>query len=606
MLVNKFFVSCFTPSFQNSIKFCSFFLVFNATLNQVSFAQNKIIQFIQQGNYEKASEQIFKKQNRFSSDALLNFSAANFYSYADHPRFNIDSAWFYIMRSDSFLKNEANPKMIKKWKSNGFRPYTLKRLSRNVAQKAFARAEEKNQAETWEYFIANYYQSDWINLAIEKRNALAFKAAQENFTYNSFKEFMEKYPNSSQVHEARQLYDKLLYQTKTQKNTWQAYKKFTEQYPESPYFDEAHLQYQQLIFEEYAESGLLQKFIEFEQNYPDNPNIPAIQDSIYAYSILKGHPKEFLFFSQKFPHNQNAAIARKKYYLLLTADFSIHSIQKFKFEHPDFIKQKLLSEDLKLSQLLLEVFESESGLFGYKNQTDNTIVIPANYFEAADFSGRNAWVSDSSCEAECRYLYINKNGNRITQNYYHEAGDFKLGYALVAKGNCAEGDCLFGLIDQEGNEVVPTIYEELYEPSDNYLLLAKNKDAKYGFISAVGKTIISFQYKDALSFSEGLAPVTTDSLWQYIDENGNAVISSVYYKAGKFSEGLAPAAKFENLWGYIDYTGAWIIPPQYYFAGSFENGIAKVIVKEKNKKGLIINVQKSINKQGKIAPENIK
>ena len=56
--------------------------------------------------------------------------------------------------------------------------------------------------------------------------------------------------------------------------------------------------------------------------------------------------------------------------------------------------------------------------------------------------------------------------------------------------------------------------------------------------------MITPQYEDADSFSEGLAAVKKDGKWGYIDETGKTVIPFEYDYAFPFSEGLAVVAKY--------------------------------------------------------------
>jgi hypothetical protein len=92
--------------------------------------------------------------------------------------------------------------------------------------------------------------------------------------------------------------------------------------------------------------------------------------------------------------------------------------------------------------------------------------------------------------------------------------------------------------------------------------------------------------------------VLKDSLWGFIDVNGNYLIPPQFSKAGSFAEGIAPAADNTGLWGYIDIAGKWLITPKFHFANSFESGKAIVLVKEKNKKGIEITLEKIIDKTG--------
>ena len=61
----------------------------------------------------------------------------------------------------------------------------------------------------------------------------------------------------------------------------------------------------------------------------------------------------------------------------------------------------------------------------------------------------------------------------------------------------------------------------------------------WGFVDETGKTVVSFEYRAAQEFSEGLAAVVLFGYWGFIDKTGKRVIPCKYTKVGKFSEGLA-------------------------------------------------------------------
>jgi hypothetical protein len=118
------------------------------------------------------------------------------------------------------------------------------------------------------------------------------------------------------------------------------------------------------------------------------------------------------------------------------------------------------------------------------------------------------------------------------------------------------------------------------EQEDNGQAGERMSNAKYGlygFINTKGEIVIEPQFKEALEFSEGLAPVETSEGWGYINKEGRIIITPQFLAALKFSEGLAAVQSKDNkLFGYIDKTGKYKIEPQYYNASSFSEGLARV------------------------------
>lgn len=65
------------------------------------------------------------------------------------------------------------------------------------------------------------------------------------------------------------------------------------------------------------------------------------------------------------------------------------------------------------------------------------------------------------------------------------------------------------------------------------------------------------RYKNAGSFSEGLAPVqSSGGRWGYINQRNQWVIQPKFDEAKEFKDGRA-AVKVKGKWGYINKRGDW-------------------------------------------------
>lgn len=100
-------------------------------------------------------------------------------------------------------------------------------------------------------------------------------------------------------------------------------------------------------------------------------------------------------------------------------------------------------------------------------------------------------------------------------------------------------------------------------------------NGKWGYIDKSGTIVITPQWNEAESFSEGLARVSVDGKYGYINSNGEYVIKPQFDFAGDFSEGMAPVS-IGDMYGYINNKGKYLINPQFEEAYSFSNGLASV------------------------------
>jgi hypothetical protein len=80
---------------------------------------------------------------------------------------------------------------------------------------------------------------------------------------------------------------------------------------------------------------------------------------------------------------------------------------------------------------------------------------------------------------------------------------------------------------------------------------------------------------DGYDLHEGLRRVKVDGKWGFIDAVGATIIPPQFELAKNFSEGMAPVRQ-AGRWGYIDRTGTFVIAPQFADALSFERGVGQV------------------------------
>jgi hypothetical protein len=596
-------IACCSINLTIMIRLRSIFLtLFFISFSFLASAQSKASKLILSGNYVKAQPIIVEGLKKNENDIALNFDAARFFFFNDHKAHKLETAWLHITRCETLLKKINEPKQLNKYAAVGIRPFTIKLLKQQIENAAFQKADSVNTAAAWEFFIAKFNGAEKQAIATERRNDAAFKEAQQNFSYESFKEFMEKYPNAAQAHEAKNLYESLLYKKITQPGTWQVYKEFLDKNPNSPYIDEAQEKYEWLLYADVCKVGNINSYIDFVKKYSANRYVPQAEDSIYNLFISTGNAENYLQFVQQFPKNKNANDAWINAYLLATSRFTVAIIDSFASQHAVFPFKTMVQNDKKLAQLGLVSFE-ENERFGFKDIATQEVKIKPLFEEAAEFSGRLAAAKPLGCEHECKFGYINKEGSFIIEVQFDEAGDFVNGFAVVGKGNCAEGDCKYGLINQNGKKILPIEFDEVFDMTKEGLALVKQNGIGYGYTNAAGKIVLPLTYTDANSFSEGLASVKIDSLWRFINTNGNAVIAPLFYAAGNFVSGLAPVANAQNLWGYINTDGQYIVQPKYAFANAFEGDRAIVLIKEKNKKGLEITIEKTIDLKGNIVEQ---
>lgn len=124
-----------------------------------------------------------------------------------------------------------------------------------------------------------------------------------------------------------------------------------------------------------------------------------------------------------------------------------------------------------------------------------------------------------------------------------------------------------------------------------------NEKGKFGYVDENGEKVISYKYKEAYPFEEGLAKVRKGDKYGFINPDGKEVgkikytvilpFTGSYCRVavgGKYEDGILTGEK----WGFLNKRGEEILPPEYDEIGEFENGTAYVL---KGKKYGLINDQ---------------
>jgi hypothetical protein len=119
-----------------------------------------------------------------------------------------------------------------------------------------------------------------------------------------------------------------------------------------------------------------------------------------------------------------------------------------------------------------------------------------------------------------------------------------------------------GFLDLHGDEIIEPIFEEVVINEGDVFFGKKLKDdgtESWSLINSKGKIIIHDKYLEISRYSEGFAPVKTETGWGFIDNNGVEICTPKYDMVRNFSNGVA-AVNFKGNWGLINNFGMEVIP----------------------------------------------
>ena len=166
---------------------------------------------------------------------------------------------------------------------------------------------------------------------------------------------------------------------------------------------------------------------------------------------------------------------------------------------------------------------------------------------------------------EERIYYINKSGQRISDETYRFGGAFSEGFAAVRDTFNGEGYEAWYYIDKEGKRISDETFIDAEPFSEGLALVATRIDYRtrsYFYIDTNGKRVFGDEYGGVTSFSEGraVANIAGQRGLSVIDTTGKVLGSGEFdRRIGKFSGGVAYVEDWNCAW-YIDRNGKEVYP----------------------------------------------
>ncbi|SHO52819.1 WG repeat-containing protein [Anaerocolumna xylanovorans] len=149
------------------------------------------------------------------------------------------------------------------------------------------------------------------------------------------------------------------------------------------------------------------------------------------------------------------------------------------------------------------------------------------------------------------WFIINKNGEKIQEQAYQNVIiDEK---QVAFRNSCAfvQINDTYRMINTKGEQVGDQAWEDAKLFLSDLPACVKSQ-GRWGFVDANGQWVIKPSYLDAKPFTNGLAPVRTDSGWGYIDlEQKEQVIPCEFDDAGNFNDGGCAWVMKEGRWNML-------------------------------------------------------
>lgn len=197
---------------------------------------------------------------------------------------------------------------------------------------------------------------------------------------------------------------------------------------------------------------------------------------------------------------------------------------------------------------LISAKQNSDGKYGYVDAKGKSKISPMYEYASTFVDGYAVATIDGS-----KYGIIDKAGNfAIPATYY--------GIKTLGNGRWAvrtENSDNYSLIDIKAN--MKGVFNNIYASYDNEpIFIVENSDGKWGVADKDGKLLVSYQYDDLSSFSEGIADAYTEgnngTTMNLIDKKGNVIYSeSNAYVYQSMHNGLILVVSYDNKTGKETY-----------------------------------------------------
>jgi hypothetical protein len=502
--------------------FSSFLLCFCFQHNALASRIEKGFEALEIHDYFKAKSNFEKSLKRCESPA--SFGLASIYLRKDNPFHSIDSAYFYILRSNVSL-GDVKEKQLQKLSLFGFSAASVNELRQCISTEFFKQTEIENTALAYQKFMDDHSWSNEMELARYRRDSLAYQDAKSIGSSVAFEGYRDNYKGS--VFSSLALDD-----------------------------------YYLAKYQEVTANHSLDSYLAFLACCPENPFAPIAQDSVYSLSTRSKTLDEFVYFVENNSGNQNVTDAWKKIYQLYMIDFTAQRLVQFKTDFPDYPFLNTLEQEQSLLNTSLFPFKRDDR-YGFMDRTGAVVIDPQFDQLGFFYEGLATAVKDA------RYGYVDKLGSVVIPFRFESASDFEGGRAIVQENG------LYGVIDRIGNYILKPIYSDIQGLSSGLFLVAK--DSLYGYIDKDGALKIPFQYSDAFPFTKGMAKVEVNGNQAFINEQGAYIIQPCKSNISFFNDSLLIFEENE-LFGLMRKNCSLVVPAIYDIIGELSSNRALVSI----------------------------
>lgn len=245
-------------------------LVFSISLNAQERLISKAFKEIDENNFENAENKLKEAKTKSGNSPVYLFVMYKFYGVKSNHKFNIDSAHYYLLKTEEALSAINEKQSLEYCKEYQLCPEYVNDLKNTLAKNAYYVYASSNSIESLNEYKNKYFSYPFTNLADEKIDTLLFTQAENQNTIDAFEVYLKKTSLNIFKSIAELKIEELAYNKTTEINTIEAFKDYLAKYPKAHNFTEAQEKLYNIAWAETSKLNKEKFYLEYFINYPNS------------------------------------------------------------------------------------------------------------------------------------------------------------------------------------------------------------------------------------------------------------------------------------------------------------------------------------------------
>ncbi len=289
------------------------------------YGQKSYLKLIEKGKYNKAEKKINKAIEKEPKDVGHNFTMAILLINRKHKGYNASKAYEYLKTAEKLYVNTIDEKELKSLNKIRINSLIFQNYIDTICKYALDDAINENTLEIYEKYLDFYKTTpfNYKNIAIEKRDEVAFKITSTINSVESYQYFISKYPSAKQIPEATSHRNLLAFKiTKTIDNIIE-FKTFIKKYPSAIEVKDAWLRIHELAFAQAEKENTANSYKIFIDEYPNSKQYNFAFKTFEAKQFFEntaiGNWESYKIFIENHPNNLWVDIAKDSIFMICKA-----------------------------------------------------------------------------------------------------------------------------------------------------------------------------------------------------------------------------------------------------------------------------------------------